>query len=438
MAHKETNTYNKEIGKRLNMIKWKKNTILFLTSQAITMFGSSLVQFAIIWFIAKETQSGVMVTLMTICGFLPQVLVSLFAGVWADRYSRKLLIVFSDGGIAVATLALAIIIMSRSDFFWALLLISAIRSVGAGIQMPAVNAAIPQLVPQEKLMKVSGINSSVQSIINLATPAVAGAVLQWGAFYNIMFIDVVTAVIGISVLTIFVPIPRLERTEQLENTGYLDDLKAGINYTVGNLFLRRVLMVSGVFCFLIVPAAFLNVLMVTRVFANDYWYLTLNEMAFFIGALLGGVVLGTWGGYPNRLKTLGYGGLVFGITTIAIGFVNVFWIYLVIMVITGFAMPFNSAPLMVLLQEKVDPEKQGRVFSLMQIVSILVMQIGMIIFGPLSDVMPIQWLMIGSGIGLILMTVAVFRWKSFYREGITVKAESGDSFDTLETGEFGV
>lgn len=400
------------------MVNWKKNTALFLTSQAITMFGSSLVQFAIIWYVAKETRSGIMVTLMTICGFLPQVIISIFAGVWADRYSRKRLIIFADAGIAVVTLVLALIIMNSERFFWALTVISAIRSVGAGIQTPAVNAAIPQLVPLEKLMKVGGINSSLQSVINLVAPAVAGAVLAWGAFEYVMFIDVVTAVIGISIFSIFVPLPRLEKPEGETKGGYFDELKQGISYTLGNKFLRRVLIVCGVFSFMVVPAAFLNVLMVTRIYGDNYWYLTLNEMAFFIGAVIGGIVLSSWGGFKNRLKTLGWGGIGFGVTCIAMGLTKEFWIYLIIIFIAGIAMPFNNSPLMVMLQEKVDPDKQGRVFSLLQIVMILVMQLGIGFFGPLSDVVPIERLMIGSGIGLLIITLSVFSWKSFYREGV--------------------
>lgn len=405
------------------MVNWKKNTALFLTSQAITMFGSSLVQFAIIWYVAKETRSGIMVTLMTICGFLPQVLISIFAGVWADRYSRKRLIIFADAGIAVVTLVLAIIIMNSERFFWALTVISAIRSVGAGIQTPAVNAAIPQLVPLEKLMKVGGINSSLQSVINLVAPAVAGAVLAWGAFEYVMFIDVVTAVIGISIFSIFVPLPKLEKPEGETKGGYFDELKQGISYTLGNKFLRRVLIVCGVFSFMVVPAAFLNVLMVTRIYGDNYWYLTLNEMAFFIGAVIGGIVLSSWGGFKNRLKTLGWGGIGFGVTCIAMGLTKEFWAYLIIIFIAGIAMPFNNSPLMVMLQEKVDPDKQGRVFSLLQIVMILVMQLGIGFFGPLSDAVPIERLMIGSGIGLLIITLSVFSWKSFYREGVLRRPE---------------
>lgn len=407
---------------------WKKNITLFLTGQAISLFGSSLVQYAIIWYVAKETQSGVMVMLMTICGFLPQVLISIFAGVWADRFSRKKLIIFADAGIAVSTLILALIIMNSKDFFWALLVISAIRSVGAGIQTPAVNSAIPQLVPLDKLMKVGGINSSVQSVINLVAPAVGGAVLSLGAFHYVMFIDVITAAIGISIFGFLVPLPKLERAEGQAAPGYFDDLKEGVRYALGHRFLRRVLIVCGSFCFLIVPAALLNDLFVVRIFGdifpgNSYLALTLNAMAFFAGAIVGGMVLGVWGGFPNRLKTLALGGIGFGITTIGIGLASSFWVYLAVIFLAGVAMPFNNSPLTVMLQEKVEPEKQGRVFSLLQIVTILVMQLSVAVFGPLADAVPIQWLMIGSGIGLLLMTAAICSWKSFYREGVTLQVE---------------
>ena len=412
------------------MENWKKNITLFLTSQAISLLGSTLVQYSIIWYVANETKSGVMVTLMTICGFLPQVLISIFAGVWADRFSRKKMIIFADAGIAVSTLILAFIIMNTKDFFWALLVISAIRSVGAGIQTPAVNSAIPQLVPTEQLMRIGAINSSVQSITNIVAPIVGSGVLILGKFHYVMFIDVITAVIGISIFGFFVPLPKLERSEGQALPGYFDDLKEGVGYALGHRFLRRTLIVCGVFCFLIVPAAILNELYVVRLFGdvfpdNSYLALAINAVAFFAGAIVGGVVLSAWGGFPNRLKTLALGGIGFGVTTIAIGCVSTFWVYLVIIFIAGFAMPFNNSPLMVMLQEKVEPEKQGRVFSLLQIVNVLVMQLGMAFWGPMADVVPMQWLMIGSGIGLLVMTASIVRWKSFYREGVTLPTNGG-------------
>lgn len=155
---------------------WKKNIALFLASQAISLFGSSLVQYAIIWYITLTTQSGVMMTISTICGFLPQLLISFFGGVWADRYNKKYIIAISDSAIAISTLIVAIFFVAGLDNVWILFIALAIRSLGAGVQTPTVNAIVPNLVPQEKLMKVNGINTTIQSIILILSPAAARSI----------------------------------------------------------------------------------------------------------------------------------------------------------------------------------------------------------------------------------------------------------------------
>ena len=156
---------------------WKKNIILFITSQTISLFGSSLVQYAIMWYITLETQSGVMMTIFIICGFLPTFFLSPFAGVWADRYNRKILILLSDSMIASVTLILAILFILGYKEIWLLFTISAIRALGSAVQMPAVGAFIPQMVPEDKLMKVNGTNSSIQAMIMLISPMASGALL---------------------------------------------------------------------------------------------------------------------------------------------------------------------------------------------------------------------------------------------------------------------
>ena len=102
---------------------WKRKITLFLTAQTISLFGSSLVQYAIIWYITLTTTSGVMMTISTVCGFLPQMAISLFAGVWIDRYSRKKMIMLADGMIAIATLLLAVMFLMGYNNIWLLYLI---------------------------------------------------------------------------------------------------------------------------------------------------------------------------------------------------------------------------------------------------------------------------------------------------------------------------
>ncbi len=389
-----------------------------MTSQAVTLFGSSLTQFSIIWFIARTTASGVWVTLTIFCAFAPQVVVSLFAGVWADRYNRKLLIMLADGGIALATLVLALLMMNGFDFLWGILVISAVRSLGTGIQTPAVSALIPQLVPEDSLMKINGINGSIQSMVNLAAPAAAGAILSWGAIHYVLLIDVATAAVGIGMLS-FIPVATHPRASEAPAGGYLADLREGLRYSLNHPFIRRLMLFSAAYTILIIPCAFLNVLMVTRTFGDSYWYLTLNEMAFFVGAAAGGVFIGAWGGFANRMKTLALGLLAFGAFTCLVGFLHDFRLYLAAMFCIGVAMPLGSTPFLTMLQEHVEPGMQGRVFGLYSIIFSALLPAGTLVFGPLADVMPIQWLMVGSGAALMLLALPVRFWSGFYQNGLT-------------------
>jgi MFS transporter, DHA3 family, macrolide efflux protein len=403
-------------------LNWKTQTILFISSQTISLFGSALVQFAIIWYIARSTNSGMMVTLSTICSFLPQLVISLFAGVWADRYNRKILIILSDGLIATSTLVLAIVFLLGYNSMWLLFLVSAIRSLGAGIQTPAVSAMIPQIVPEEKLMRVNSINGTIQSMILFMSPAVGGAILTFGAFESILLIDVFTAITAISILLTLKIASHRKALEKVK-TDYLYDLKEGIKYSFKNNFVKNLISFYAVTMFLVVPAAFLNVLMVTRTYGNEYWKLTANEMCFFAGSIIGGIIMSSWGGFKNRVVSIAVGCLAFGALTVAIGVVDQFYIYLGIMVLTGMTMPLFNVPSMVLLQEKVETNMQGRVFSFVQIAASGVMPLGMAIFGPLADIVRIQILMVGSGAALILVGISIFYNKSFLKEGIKTVEE---------------
>lgn len=133
---------------------WKRKTTLFLTAQTISLFGSSLVQYAIIWYITLTTTSGVMMTISTVCGFLPQMAISLFAGVWIDRYSRKNDHASRWYDCDRYTSSRCDVLMGYNNI-WLLYLILLIRAAGTGIQVPAVNALIPQIVPKDQLMKVN-------------------------------------------------------------------------------------------------------------------------------------------------------------------------------------------------------------------------------------------------------------------------------------------
>src|SRR3712207_1627121 len=123
---------------------WKRNVALFLSGQTISLFGSMIVQYAVMWYVTFETRSGLAVALYAVAAFLPQGLMSLFGGVLADRMNRRTLVILADAVIAVVTLGLALLMTAGVTDLWVILLAVAVRSLGAGVQTPAVTAIIPQ------------------------------------------------------------------------------------------------------------------------------------------------------------------------------------------------------------------------------------------------------------------------------------------------------
>ena len=386
---------------------WKRRTLLFLASQCITLFGSMIVQMSIIWYVTLKTSSGGWVAAFTICSYLPQFLISFFAGVWADRYNRKKLLILADGVITIATLIIFLVMpMISSDFalLSALLIISIVRSIGAGVQTPAVNAVIPQLVPEEYLMKYNGINATMQSIVQFAAPAVAGTVLSIGTFRSTLFIDIVTALIGIGLLSC-VLLPKQEASN--ENASVFAEIKAGISYAFSDKMIGKILIVYGMFILLSVPAGFMAALLVSRVYGDAYWYLTAVELVGFAGMALGGVLMGMWGGFKSRLKTFAFGLLILSIMTIGMGISPYFVLYLAMMFVYSIALTMIQTATTTIIQENAQESMLGRVFGLMGAMYSGFLPIGMAIFGPLADMLPLQGIMVGSGIALVLVTVYV-------------------------------
>jgi len=275
---------------------WKKNIILFLGSQSISLFGSSLVQYAIMWYITLTTQSGIMMTISILCGFLPTFILSPFAGVWADRYNRKMLIILSDAMIAIATLILAILFLMGYDQLWLLFVMSAIRATGSGIQTPAIGAILPQIVPEDKLTKVNGINGSIQAAVMLVSPMISAALYAMAPMEVIFLIDVITAAIGISILLLFLHIPIHAKALQKQTLSYFKDFQQGFTYIRNHDFLKKFFIFFAFFSVLVAPVAFLTPLQVTRSFGSDVWRLTAIEVAFALGMMLGGMLMVSWGG----------------------------------------------------------------------------------------------------------------------------------------------
>lgn len=383
---------------------WKKRVAVFMTGQTISMFGSFLVQYAIMWHLTLTTKSGLVLALAAVFGFLPQAIVSIFAGVWADRVNRRKMIIFSDSTIALSTLGLAILMLSGVDDLWLIYLVMAVRSIGAGVQMPAVSALLPQIVPSDKLMRINGINSSIQSALGLLAPVAAAAVYASMSIVPIFFIDVVTAIIGVGLLAT-ISVPTLERAASEEKPSYLADLKDGLNYIFTHDLVRWVMGVFAVVFLLTVAPSNLSPLFIVRNFGSEVWKLTVGEIAFSVGMALGGALLAVFANKVNRIGMIIGTSVFFGLLSVAMGFTTNLILFYILFFIIGLAVPSFFTSAMTLLQETVEPERQGRVFGFVGIVISVAMPIGMAVLGPLADVYPVENLMIYSGLAMVVFAL---------------------------------
>jgi len=363
------------------------------------------VGFAIIWHITLETSSGFWLMLFTICSTVPQVVISLWGGVWADRYNRKILIMLADAFIALTTLGLAVSFWIGFQRMELLLIASVVRSIGAGIQTPAVSAIYPQLVPQDRLTKIQGINQTLNSVLMLLSPAVGGVLLGSMDIAWAFMLDVITAALAILIIR-FIKVERIQRTD--ENTSVFAELKQGIEFTFRNPLLRGIIICYACSFFLITPAAILTPLLVERSFGNDVWRLTANEVVWTIGTLIGGLFVSLYGSFKDKIRTISLCLIAFGVTFGLLGVAGNFVLYLIIMGTAGFFMPIIAMAQTVFIQEITQPTMLGRVFSIVQIISASAMPVAILLFGPLADAISVEAILIVSGVLLALFGVIYY------------------------------
>ncbi|WP_047248614.1 MFS transporter [Chromobacterium subtsugae] len=374
---------------------WRRDAFLFLSGQAIALFGSALAQNAIIWHITLSTASGGMVAGSTLAGYLPQVAVSLFAGVWVDRYCRKRLIIGSDLAIAAVTALLLAAFLSGHGRLWMLFLALALRALGTGIQTPAINALIPQIVPPDQLMRFGGINSTLSAAIAFIAPAASAFLLSVASVQMALALNIATALLGVA-LTWLVAAPAPRRAEPAATAPWRE-IGAGLDYLREQRQIRNVLLLLFAVLFLASAFAFLTPLLVARSFGGEVWRLSASEMCFSAGAVVGGGLVAWWGGFRNRIHTMVLGCALYGLLMVGLGCVGGFPQFLALHGLIGLAMPLFNTPVTVLLQERVAPALQGRVFSLLQLSYSCALPLGMLLFGPLADRWAVQTILCLAG-----------------------------------------
>ncbi|MFC6171397.1 MFS transporter [Loigolactobacillus jiayinensis] len=385
---------------------WQKQGYLFLASQNISLFGTMVTGYAITWYISLATNSGLWLALATVSTLRPQILISLVGGAWADRYSRKWLIMGADGGIALLTLGLALLWAAGIREMWLLLVFAGLRSVGQGIQQPAVSSAYPQLVPEAELTRINGLNQTFMALTTLLSPVLGGLILANFNLYWAFMIDIVTAVIELLCMTkIKLQAVVAASDEQNEAT-----LAAGLKYLFNNTVLRRLFTINAAAYLLMTPATILSLLLIQRKFGASVTNLTLQEILWASGSIISGLLVAKHKQFKNnpRVFALAVGG--FAIAMILMGEMPNLVLYLLTMFLAGWSAPFMMTAQAVIIQTTAAPDFMGRTFAAYQMGSNLMLLIGSLLLGPLADVVPLA--LIFASCGALLLATAVWYFQT--------------------------
>jgi len=382
--------------------KWAGTFFTIWTGQAISLLGSQMVQFALIWWLTKTTGSAVVLTTATLVGVLPSVFLGPFVGALVDRWNRKRILLIADSGIAVITIILALMFYLGWTQIWVVYVALFLRALGGGFHNPAMTASTSLMVPDEHLTRIQGLNSSLANGLNIISAPLGALLLETLDVIGVLGVDVVSALFAIIPL-FFIPIPQPENPI-LSQMGTLaasvwEDIKEGLRYVRGWPGLIALLFMALFLNMLIGPAFSLLPLLVQDYFGGGALQLGWFNSAFGIGAVIGGVILGIWGGFKKKIHTTQMGLIGVAIGTGIIGFAADTMMIPAIggIFLFGIMISLTNGPINAVLQISVEPSMQGRVFTLVGSLASAMSPLGLILAGPLAELISIQfWYILSS------------------------------------------
>jgi DHA3 family macrolide efflux protein-like MFS transporter len=387
--------------------RWQVRFFTIWGAQALSMFGTSLVQFALVWWLTQTTGSATVLALATLAAMAPNVLLGPLAGALVDRWNRRLVMIVADAAAALGVLALAALFAAGAVEIWHIYAATLLRATMQTFQLPAMQASTSLLVPQDQLTRVAGLNQMLQGLTMIAAPPLGALLLSLIAVQGVLLIDVVTALLGILPL-FFLRIPQPRAAETASRTSVLGDMPPGLSYVFAWPGMLILLCMAAAINLVVVPAMALKPILVTEHFGGDVGGLALLEAAFGIGVIVGGVLLGVWGGFKRRIVTSLLGIALVGVGLIAVGLTpaGAFWAAVAATGGVGAMLVFANGPLMALMQATVAPEMQGRVFTLVASVSGAMAPLGLLLAGPAADRFGVQVSFLAGGAVCLLMAVA--------------------------------
>ncbi len=381
------------------------------SGQAVSLLGSQLAQFALIWWLTQETGSATVLALASMVGLLPRVILGPIIGALVDRWNRRHIMLVADSAIALVSLGLAALYFTDNVRIWHIYTIMFVRSVGGGFHGPAMTASTSLMVPKKHLARIQGINQTLNGGLNIISAPLGAILLEILPIEGILGIDVITALFAIVPLFfVFIPQPEMNAVGDETASTVWQDVRVGFRYMLGWPGLMTIAMMAVVVNMLFTPAFSLLPLLVVEHFGGRAIQLGGMQSVFGIGVVLGGLVLGVWGGFKRRILTSMLGLLGAGLGALMLGLLpaSYFSIATGAMFLVGFMLPLANGPIMAVLQATVAPEMQGRVITLLSSAASAMSPIGLSIAGPVADAVGVRVWYVAGGIACMLMGAVSF------------------------------
>jgi len=392
--------------------RWATKYFTIFAGQSISLFGSGLVQFALVWYLTQKTGSATVLAAATLVAMLPQVVLGPLVGALVDRWNRRMIMIAADLAIATSTAVLAYLFYTGRVEVWNIYLIMFVRAIGDTFHYSAFNASTVLLVPSDQLTRVSGINQTLRAAINIISPPTGAVLLGILPIQNLLLIDIVTALFGVlPLLFLSIPQPVREMTEEGKHkTSIWVDMREGIQYIRSWPGLMAVIVLALTCNFLLTPTGSLMPLLITKHFGLGALEFGLMDSIWAAGMVIGGILLSVWGGFKKKIMTTMAGviGIGIGITIVGFAPANMFWLAVVGMTISGITNPIANGPLGAIVQSAVKPEMQGRVMGVIMSLATLMTPLSLAIAGPVSDAIGIRTWYWVAGILTLLMGIAAF------------------------------
>ena len=391
------------------MDNWKRVFAIIWTGQFLSILTSSIVNFAIVLWLSLETGSAEVLAFATMAALLPQSVLGLFTGIFIDRWKRKRVMIMADSFIAFCTLILAVLFyfdLAKISHIYVLL---ALRSVGSAFHMPAMQASVPLLAPKSELMRIAGINQVIQSVCNIAGPALAGIFITMMKMTNILLLDVAGAAFAcLSLCFVFIPDPSHE--ERNSELHLWREAKEAIMEVRNQYGLSWLFLLSILATFVIMPVSVLFPLMTLNHFAGNAFQVSLVEVSWGGGALLAGALLGLKKYRWNEILLINGMYIALGLTFLFSGLLPVsgFIWFAVLTALGGVCGSLYFATFTTVIQSRIDPGVMGRVFSFYMSFSMLPSMIGLLSTGFLADSIGLGNTFIISGGFLCLIGIISF------------------------------